>query len=189
MITDEQFDREFDTFRFQEFHQNPTDDFDKLLREHEIHSHVLYSNSGSFGIRNYEEVAKEHYKEAHNWETKSELPKISAEEILKHLPVSKPKSTLDDELNKYLEKREPNFYDYLIKYMELKHIYNETELYKKAEVDRKVFSKIRSMRETNHRPSKATAIKLCLALELSSRQTQEMLNTIGHGMSNASLVD
>ena len=98
-------------------------------------------------------------------------------------------SILDDELDKQLEIREPNFYDFLIAYMKIKNIDNEADLYKKAEVDRKVFSKIRSMRKTNHRPSKPTAIKLCLALELTSRQTQEMLNTVGHGMSNASLVD
>lgn len=104
-------------------------------------------------------------------------------------PLNSFKFSLDDELNKLLEIREPNFYDYLIYYMKKKNIGNEIELYKRAEVDRKVFSKIRSMRETNHRPSKPTAIKLCLALELSSKQTQEMLNTIGHGMSNASLVD
>ena len=73
--------------------------------------------------------------------------------------------------------------------MHSKHIDTEPELYKKAEVDRKVFAKIRSMRKTNHRPSKPTAIKLCLALELTSQQTQEMLSTLGYGMSNASKVD
>ena len=98
-------------------------------------------------------------------------------------------SCFDDELDDLLAKREPNFYDFILSYMDSKHIDTEPELYKKAEVDRKVFAKIRSMRKTNHRPSKPTAIKLCLALELTSRQTQEMLSTLGYGMSNASKVD
>lgn len=99
------------------------------------------------------------------------------------------KSRFDDELDVLLAKREPNFYDFIVSYMDSKHIDTEPELYKKAEVDRKVFAKIRSMRKTNHRPSKPTAIKLCLALELTSQQTQEMLSTLGYGMSNASKVD
>ncbi len=37
--------------------------------------------------------------------------------------------------------------------------------------------------------NKPTVIKLCLALELDEKQTQEMLNTVGYGMSNSSLVD
>ena len=98
-------------------------------------------------------------------------------------------SCFDDELDDLLAKREPDFYDFILSYMDIKHIDTEPELYKKAEVDRKVFAKIRSMRKTNHRPSKPTAIKLCLALELTSQQTQEMLSTLGYGMSNASKVD
>ena len=93
------------------------------------------------------------------------------------------------ELEKELAKREPNFYDYLIYYMDQKHFDKESDLYRKAEISRPVFSKIRSMRETNHRPSKPTVIKLCLALELNSKETQEMLHTVGYGMSNSSLID
>jgi hypothetical protein len=93
------------------------------------------------------------------------------------------------ELEKELAKREPNFYDYLIYYMDKKHFDKESDLYRKAEISRPVFSKIRSMRETNHRPSKPTVIKLCLALELNSKETQEMLHTVGYGMSNSSLID
>ena len=73
--------------------------------------------------------------------------------------------------------------------MDLKHIDKEADLYRKAEISRPVFSKIRSMRKTNHRPSKPTVIKLCLALHLNSKETQEMLHTVGYGMSNSSLID
>ena len=93
------------------------------------------------------------------------------------------------ELEEELKKREPNFYDYLVAYMDEKDIDNEAELYKKAEVNRATYSKIRSMRKTNYRPSKPTVIKLCLALELDEEQTQEMLHTVGYGMSNSSLID
>ena len=104
-----------------------------------------------------------------------------------HLPPDKP--DMDAELEKELAKREPNFYDYLIYYMDQKHIDKEADLYRKAEISRPVFSKIRSMRKTNHRPSKPTVIKLCLALHLNSKETQEMLHTVGYAMSNSSLID
>lgn len=104
-----------------------------------------------------------------------------------YLPTGK--SDMDAELEKELAKREPNFYDYLLYYMDQKHVDKEADLYKKAEISRAVYSKIRSMRETDHRPSKPTVIKLCLALHLNSKETQEMLHTVGYGMSNSSLID
>ena len=99
------------------------------------------------------------------------------------------KDAIEEELEKELKKQEPDFYDYLLAYMDKKGIADETELYKKAEVNRATFSKIRSMRKTKYRPGKPTVIKLCLALELTADETQEMLHTVGYGMSNSSMVD
>ena len=99
------------------------------------------------------------------------------------------KEKIEEELEKELKKQEPDFYDYLLAYMDKKCIADEAELYKKAEVNRATFSKIRSMRKTKYRPGKPTVIKLCLALELTADETQEMLHTVGYGMSNSSMVD
>lgn len=107
--------------------------------------------------------------------------------IFNNLPTGKP--DINAELEKELAKREPDFYDYLLYYMDQKHFDKESDLYRKAEISRAVYSKIRSMRETGHRPSKPTVIKLCLALHLNSKETQEMLHTVGYGMSNSSLID
>lgn len=173
MITDVLFDSEFDNFHFAETHQYPPKRITHIREERTSPPRspdIRYSNSSQIDCDRA--IPKERNESKHKYI----YPKCS-------------KHSLEDELTELLAKHEPNFYDYLIGYMNLKHIDNEADLYKKAEVDRKVFSKIRSMRETNHRPSKPTALKLCLALELTSQQTQEMLNTVGHGMSNASMVD
>lgn len=198
MITDEQFDREFDTFRFKETSYKPTKDIITFANIIAFSKLILKQKPQPQLQPKLKPQLKPQPKPQSKPEPKSKMccesvpPRPSDFEY--DSPATSKKSScsmsiLDDELDKQLKIREPNFYDFLIAYMKIKNVDNEADLYKKAEVDRKVFSKIRSMRKTNHRPSKPTAIKLCLALELTSEQTQEMLNTVGHGMSNASLVD
>ncbi|WP_405383092.1 helix-turn-helix domain-containing protein [Phascolarctobacterium sp.] len=86
------------------------------------------------------------------------------------------------------EKTEPDIYPAIINYCNEKNL-KEVELYQKAGITRASFSKIRSMSKTGYKPSKATIIRLCLALELTIQQTQEMLETLGYHLSDASIKD
>mgnify|MGYP002627429781 CR=1 FL=1 len=62
-----------------------------------------------------------------------------------------------------------------------------TDVYKKALLDRKHFSKI--MLNNNYCPSKNTAISLAIALELTYEETQELLSTAGFVLSESILTD
>ena len=59
----------------------------------------------------------------------------------------------------------------------------DSDVYKRARIDRRLFSKIRSSKK--YVPSKKTVIALCLALELSRDDANALLSAAGYSLSRS----
>lgn len=91
------------------------------------------------------------------------------------------------ELNDFIEaNRKPTLSQVLFRLIDQKGL-SDSDVYKRAGMDRKHFSKIRSI--PNYRPRKNTVIALALALELDYDDTDELLSAAGYSLSDSDTYD
>lgn len=89
-------------------------------------------------------------------------------------------------LDDMLSDMDKGFAETLFHYIDEKGI-SDVECYKRANVDKKTFSKIKCNK--NYKPSKVTALSFAIALRLDLNETAHLLNTVGFSLSRSSKFD
>lgn len=127
-------------------------------------SKILYAKIASYIETHYVNSPKQDYPEA--------LFQVSYEA----------ERMLGSSLAEELTHLEESFSEMVLRKIDEKGI-TDVQCYKKANLDRKLFSRLRSRK--NYKPSKKTALLLGLALELSLDEMDELLERAGYALSHA----
>ena len=102
------------------------------------------------------------------------------------LGIASRRPSMLDRLKKVLSSPDENFTERLLRLIKESGM-GETECYKRAHIDRKLFSKIRS--DLHYHPRKQTALAFAIALELDEEGAKALLASAGYALSSSDRFD
>jgi O-acetyl-ADP-ribose deacetylase (regulator of RNase III) len=188
--------------------QVATDAIGDFLQEHDMSVYIVVFDKASFqiGAERFADIQSyidDHYAESHtdvrrrllSESTSAMCPPVQATKAMHRLPgrtknQSRPEvcedRVCDLSLEEELEMLDESFTEMLLRKIDERGM-TDAACYKKANIDRKLFSKIRKNKD--YKPSKPTALAFAVALELSLEETKELLTKAGFALSHSSKFD
>ena len=132
------------------------------------------------------EYVDDHYVDAHTDSRRERLRRMSVLEGRALSAGAAAAPMVADNLDDLLAHLDAGFSETLLKLIDHSGK-KDSEIYKKANVDRKLFSKIRN--NPDYKPSKPTAVAFAIALELSLPETRDLIARAGYALSASSKFD
>ena len=167
------------------------DTISDFLLENDMTVYIVVFDKNAYQIGNklFADIAAyidDKYVDAHTDDAAERLRRLSMPELSE--PVfSMPKmATMPATLDEALGQMDESFSEMLLRKIDERGM-TDAQCYKKANIDRKLFSKIRADRL--YKPSKPTAIAFCIALELPLDEMREMLMKAGFALSHSNKFD
>lgn len=160
---------------------------EEFLRDHDMEVYLAVFDKSSFQIGKallgaVDSYIDQHYVDAHVVGRRKLLDVEKTALYQAAVPMAIPALGLDD----LIEHLDEPFSDTLLKLIDRKGK-TDVEVYKRANMDRKLFSKIRTGK--GYTPKKPTILALAIALELSLTETDDLLERAGYALSHASKFD
>lgn len=175
----------------------------EFLLDHELMVYLCVFDRTSYEFsktlfQEISEVISDRYVEDSYEDKRASLASISPkrmeiqESAIAETPVTAPRKARKDEVSGkslpvYLEEMDKSFAYKLFDWIDERGM-TDVECYKKANVDKKTFSKIKCNPKT-YKPSKQTAVAFAIALRLNLEETQDLLASAGLTLSRSFTFD
>lgn len=174
-------------------------EIDAFLEEHDLMVYLVIFKKAAFPVSRHLIHSIKTYLESKFEDERLESDHLAAplhpSEYRNHMPamdyrqyetVTKREAIRNLSLEAFLSDKEETFSQRLLHLIDARG-YTDVQTYKQANVDRKLFSKIRS--NPDYQPSKATALAFAIALKLDLGETERLLKTAGYALSSSSRAD
>lgn len=151
--------------------------------------YIVDKTLDEYGVRNKRDVREAEVERIYReleYQRRLSIEQDLLEESSCKMSIAMGVDFASDELEDLLNDTDAGFSETLLKLID-KTGKKDSDIYKKANIDRKLFSKIRN--NPDYKPSKATAIAFAIALELNLEETKDFIARAGFALSHSSKFD
>ena len=166
------------------------DTISEFLAENDMTVYIVIFDRAAYQIGNklFADIAAyidDHYVDAHTDSRRERMRRMGIVES-RMLTAYEDAPMATSGLDEALAHLDAGFSEMLLKLID-RSGKKDAEVYKKANVDRKLFSKIRN--NPDYKPSKPTVVAFAIALELSLPETRDLIARAGYALSPSSKFD